>query len=748
MTEDRPRIQSLDESTVQRIAAGEVVERPASVVKELLENSLDAGASRIDVAVESGGTEAIRVSDDGHGIPESELPRAVEEHATSKISGIDDLDGGVGSLGFRGEALSTIGAVSRLTIRSRPLEAAAGAELAVEGGEVGDPRPAGCPAGTTVEVADLFFNTPARKKFLKRESTEFDHINTVVSQYALANPEVAISLSHNGRELFGTEGGGSLRSAVLAVYGREVSESMLDIEHTASEDTPVDSIGGLISHPETTRSTRAYLATFVNGRYVTAASLRGAVVDGYGGQLAPDRYPFAVLFVDVPPQSVDVNVHPRKTEVRFDDEDGVTELVSKAVERTLVDEGLIRSGAPRGRSAPEETQIAPERSEHTETETRGDDGDREPAAGSPSRPESTAEPSAAGTADPDATTDPDGAADPTQPTAETADPTERSTESAIAEPVDPADEDSWTVDGLGSDSSADTRQGTTGPPHTETNGGEEVSTQTAGTTDHDAANETAQSSPAPSDPEPERPVASPRETVDQSTDRQYSVDEPTTQQTLTGGETTDRRQYDHLPELRLLGQLYDTYLLAETDSGLILIDQHAADERVNYERLQTAVDDSPSTQALAESVSLELTAREAALFDDYGDALAEIGFRAEREGTREVEVTAVPAAFSTTLGPELLREALLGFVDAADGGAATVETAVDELLADLACYPSITGNTSLTDGSVVDLLSMLDDCENPYACPHGRPVIIEISREEIDDRFERDYPGHGGRRKK
>ncbi|WP_253736622.1 DNA mismatch repair endonuclease MutL [Halohasta salina] len=741
MTEDRPRIRALEESTVQRIAAGEVVERPASVVKELVENSLDAGASRIEVAVESGGTDRIRVSDDGRGIPESELPRAVAEHATSKISGIDDLEAGVGSLGFRGEALSTIGAVSQLTIRSRPPEAAAGAELTVEGGTVGEVRPAGCPAGTTVEVEELFFNTPARKKFLKREATEFDHVNTVVSQYALANPEVAVSLSHNGRELFGTEGSGSLRSAVLAVYGREVAESMLDIAYTADEDAPVDSIAGLVSHPETTRSTRAYLATFVNGRYVTASSLRRAVVDGYGGQLAPDRYPFAVLFVEVPPESVDVNVHPRKTEVRFDDEDAVMGLVTDAVERTLVDDGLIRSGAPRGRSAPDETRIAPEGSE---TETADADADREPTDDAPNRPASTADPSTAGTVDPESTADPDRTVEPTQPTAE---PTETSAESATAEPVDPADEGSWTVEGVGN-ASADTdrtesRAETTGDPALSSDPAE-TSGSDSGTSDGGSTSDAGQ--PTPSTGAPESEPARSDTAVDRPTDRQYGFGEPTTQQTLAGGETTDRRQYDHLPELRLLGQLYDTYLLAETDSGLVLIDQHAADERVNYERLRTALDDSPSTQLLADPVSLELTAREAALFDDYSEHLAEIGFRAERDGSREIEVTAVPAAFSATLDPELLRDALLEFVDAADGGEATVETAIDELLADLACYPSITGNTSLTDGSVVDLLAALDDCENPYACPHGRPVIIEISREEIDDRFERDYPGHGGRR--
>jgi len=746
MTDDQPRIRALEESTVQRIAAGEVVERPASVVKELVENSLDAGANRIEVAVEAGGTEAVRVSDDGRGIPESELPRAVEEHATSKISGIDDLEAGVGSLGFRGEALSTIGAVSRLTIRSRPSEAAAGAELTVEGGSVGDLQPAGCPAGTTVEVEDLFFNTPARKKFLKRESTEFDHINTVVSQYALANPDVAVSLSHNGRELFGTEGGGSLRSAVLAVYGREVAESMVEIEYTTDADAPVDSISGLVSHPETTRSTRAYLATFVNKRYVTASSLRGAVVDGYGGQLAPDRYPFAVLFVDVPPQSVDVNVHPRKTEVRFDDEDAVMGLVSEAVERTLVDDGLIRSGAPRGRSAPAETPVAPERSEGTESERQGDDVDREPTEATSDRSASAAEPSAE-SADAETSTDAESTADTERPAPEPTGGAERSAESATAEPVDPADEASWTVDGLGNPSDDTDRA----ESRAETNGGSALSVgagdTTRGesdTTGSESGGDASRPAPATSDSESDPTGSTPD--VGQSADRQSRFGEPTTQQTLTGGETTDRRRYDHLPELRLLGQLYDTYLLAETESGLILIDQHAADERVNYERLQTAVADSPSTQALADPVSLELTAREAALFDDYGEALAAVGFRAERRGAREVAVTAVPAAFSTTLDPELLREALLGFADAADGGESTVADAVDDLLADLACYPSITGNTSLTDGSAVDLLSALDDCENPYACPHGRPVIIEISREEIDDRFERDYPGHGGRR--
>ncbi|TQQ83872.1 DNA mismatch repair endonuclease MutL [Halonotius terrestris] len=730
-------IHHLDEQTIQRIAAGEVVERPASVVKELIENSLDAGATRISVAVEGGGTEFLRIRDDGHGIPESELPLAVAEHATSKISNINDLDSGVASLGFRGEALSTIGAVSKLTLRSRTADAASGAELTVDGGEIGEIEPAGCPKGTTVEVEDLFFNTPARRKFLKRDRTEFDHINTVVSQYALANPEVAIALEHDGRELFATEGTGSLRSAVLSVYGREVAESMIELDYEADDNGPIEGISGLVSDPETTRSTREYLATFVNDRYVTAATLRNAVIAGYGGQLAPDRYPFAVLFVEVPPGAVDVNVHPRKTEVRFDDEAAVEAAVQQAVESALIDNGLIRSSAPRGRSAPEETTIQPEA---PDTEAVGGGGIDDERSESPAADAATEQ---------ERTTPEEPASDH--------EPTE--SDSTTADPVDPAAEDSWVVDDLDHSASPTTTDDASAnesvPSGLDSESAAEV--ETTASADAEPASTTTESQPTADPSSPTESASSatepasstrnpedPHETVANADDSRQSAT-PTTQRTLTGDTTTGGRQYDSLPDLRVLGQVYDTYLLAEADDGLLLIDQHAADERVNYERLQTALGESPATQQLAEPVTLELTAREAALFETAAEGLSEIGFEAEQREGREIAVTAVPAVFETTLDPTLLREALLGFVDAADD-ADTVAAAVDDLLADLACYPSVTGNTSLTEGSVVELLEALDDCENPYACPHGRPVVIEISREEIGDRFERDYPGHAGRR--
>jgi len=760
---DGPRIRSLDEATVQRIAAGEVVERPASVVKELVENAIDADASRVSVAAERGGKDGIRVRDDGVGMTEAELDLAVRDHHTSKIGDISDLEAGVGTLGFRGEALAAIGAVSRMTVRSKPRGGELGHELTVAGGDIGTAAPAGCPAGTVVEIEDLFYNVPARRKFLKTDSTEFDHVNTVVTQYALANPDVAVSLEHDGRELFATEGNGDLTSTVLSVYGRAVAEAMVEVEWQAEGavsadagevDGPVVTVSGLVSHPETTRAGREYLSTFVNDRYVTATALREAVLDAYGGQLASDRYPFAVLFVEVDPKTVDVNVHPRKMEVRFDDEGGVKDAVEGAVTEALLDHGLVRRSAPRGRSQADETHVEPERNggesgESGETPRGGmrttDDEEvvggantrHERASGADERRKSRQKSSKTrtqsglgsnGAAESDTETDTGGSAagesldswgseeetDATNgskswssPTTE--EPTKSSTTSARSTAASTDDED-WSVDLSGGSKSATNAESSSEPPSTET----------------DAESERSTPSTAPSRAE------------------SRSFDTPT-QRALSGGTAETGGEYDSLPAMRVLGQLDDTYVVAETDGGLVLIDQHAADERVNYERLQRGFADGMTSQALAAPVALELTAREAELFTSHIDALSELGFAAEQVDGRAVEVTAVPAVFDTALDPELLQDVLGAFV--AGDAAEALEDVADELLADLACYPSVTGNTSLTEGSVSALLAALDDCANPYACPHGRPVIIEISDDEIGERFERDYPGHGGRRR-
>ncbi len=619
----------LDDDTVRQIAAGEVVERPASAVKELVENSLDAGASRVSVEVAAGGKARIAVSDDGVGMTREEARLAVRKHTTSKIDSAADLTAGVDTLGFRGEALYAIGAVSTLTLTTRPRDGDEATRVRVEQGEVVDTGPAGRAPGTTVEVTDLFSGVPAREKFLAEDATEFDHVNRIVSRYAIANPDVAVSLAHEGRTVFSTGGQGTLDGALLAVYGREVAESMRPVDG--------DGVSGTVSHPETTRSTREYVSTFVNGRYVASSELRGAIVDAYGRQLAPDRYPFAAVFVEVDPDAVDVNVHPRKLAVRFDDSAAVRERVRSAVEEALLEGGLLRAGAPRGKSAPEEVEASPE--------------------------------------NPDA----DG-------------------------PV-----------------------ATNRPVASEGRSGELPAT---GSTDH-AEEPRFRNQPEGAD---EPPTWHPARRIRESG----------TQSTLEAGRVDTTDGYERLPALRVLGQLDDTYVVCEADGGLVLVDQHAADERIHYERLAAALAADSSVQTLADPVELELTAREAELFSAFLEALEAAGFRAERDGERTVAVTGVPAVLDGALDAGLLRDVLPEL--ARDGAAESAADAADAVIADLACHPAVTGHTSLADGSIRRLLEALDDCENPYACPHGRPTMIEVSADELADRFERDYPGHAERR--
>ncbi|WP_247006545.1 DNA mismatch repair endonuclease MutL [Halorientalis litorea] len=695
MSEESGAIRELDAATVERIAAGEVVERPASAVKELVENSIDADATRVEVAVESGGKDGIRVTDDGVGMSESEVRAAVREHTTSKIRDIDDLESGVGTLGFRGEALHAIGAVSRLTIETRPHGGTRGTRLRVEGGEVTTVEPTGCPEGTTVEIADLFFNVPARRKYLKQDGTEFAHVNTVVTGYALANPDVRVSLDHDGRETFATTGDGDLQSAVMSVYGREVASAMVPVDGPdgGAEDAPLTDVSGLVSHPETNRASGEYVATYVDGRYVRSTAVRDAVVEAYGTQLAPDRYPFTVLFLSVPPGTVDVNVHPRKTEVRFADEEGVRKQVRSAVETALLEAGILRSSAPRGQSAPDQTEISPER----------DGPDDEGRATS----ETVADNDERGSETQD---------DPPTRSGEAIGPGDIRTR-ADADPTPATDEDS--------DEPRET------PTTADTSAG-------GGSRADDA-------------PEPQRTEdtsVSQRADADADSDHHRRF-RPGTEQARLGDDEAvgaEREAFDRLPSMRVLGQFDGTYVVAETADGLVLVDQHAADERVNYERLRERLAGGTDTQVLADPVTLSLTAREAALVAEYEDALARLGFRVDLTDERTVAVRTVPDLVAEAADPSLLREVLSAFVTGESAAAETVEAAADDLLADMACYPSITGNTSLTEGSIGDLLRALDDCENPWACPHGRPVVVELDRDELAARFERDYPGHGGRR--
>ncbi len=583
-------IHQLDDTTIQRIAAGEVVERPASVVKELVENSLDAGAQRISVSVEGeSATDRIVVEDDGHGIASDEIRLAVEPHTTSKIGALTDLEAGPQTLGFRGEALHAIGQVSRLTIESKPQDASAGAKLVVDGGEVVSETSAGVPTGTRVTVEGLFDPVPARRKFLDAPVTERSHIRRTVAHLALANPRVAVSVTIDGTQRFATPGSGSLEEAIAAVHGRNVAEGMFEVVEPATLPDGIVGIDGLLSDPETTRSSAEYMTTIVNGRPVTSGSLRRPIIAGYDDRLGPDRYPFVVLRISVDPDAVDVNVHPRKHEVKFDDPEAIEQALRSAVEASLERETPVPTAPPR----------------------EGESGT----------------------------------------------------------PTDPG----------------------------------------------------------------------PRPAIDLG-----SVSTSGMQSTLPGTPQESLEDaFERLPPLRVIGQALDAYIIAESNDGLVLVDQHAADERINYERLRDAIQQNTHRQTLATPIEVPLTTSERDLLEEHRDQVADIGFEVRGLVGETARLAAVPAVLGRTLPPEVLEDALHLLLEALTEGepADPIATVADPMVSDLACHPAITANESLSEGSITALLEGLDECDSPWTCPHGRPTIIELTEEELETRFERDYPG-------
>jgi DNA mismatch repair protein MutL len=557
-------IKVLDPRVVARIAAGEVVERPASVVKELVENSLDAGASQISVEVTGGGTGLIRVTDNGGGIPAAEAEIAFVRHATSKISRLDDLES-INSLGFRGEALPSIAAVAEVELQTCAAGEQAGISLGLRDGAVVHRENLGRSPGTTINILNLFRNIPARLKFLKSPATENGHLAGVVTQYSLAYPEVKFTLSIDGRVTLRTPGRGVLTDAVIAVYGPDIAAGMIEVAPVVSSPR----VTGLAGAPAIARAGRGYLSFFVNRRWVNSRLLTRAVEQAYHGLLISDRHPVAVINITLPPDEVDVNIHPAKSEVKFRDEQHVFGAVQRAVRHALVEHMSV------------------------------------PAVG-------VAEP-----------------------------------------PMLP-----WIAD-------------TTTP----------------------ATGEDRPTSP-PSTPAP-TPLLS-------------------------------------LPVLRVMGQLADSYIIAEGPDGLYLIDQHAAHERVLFEQITRRRSGKDiEVQGLLEPVTLELSPRQDELLRARCAGLAEFGFNIEPFGNRTFLVRAVPGLLHDKDWAGMIRELLdsLGEVDQEGWITAVTRT--------MACHSAVRAGQSLTDVEMRALVRQLEKAENPHACPHGRPTMIHLSSSKLKNEFRR-----------
>jgi DNA mismatch repair protein MutL len=586
-------IQILPEEVASQIAAGEVVERPASVVKELVENSLDAGASHISINVEGAGRRLIEVSDDGGGIPAEELSLAVGRHATSKLTSADELFK-IKTLGFRGEALASIASVSRLTLTSRLPQSSLGSRLQVEGGRITPVQPAGAPAGTLVRVEDLFYNVPARLKFLKNDVTERRLIDTLVTRYALAYPKVRFHLQQEGKAVLQTSGSGERREILAALFGAEVARQMLEVVSTGD----VLKVSGFISPTSLTRSNRREMTFFVNGRPVQDAAMGAALLKGYHTLLMVGRYPLAILFLEVLPEEVDVNVHPTKAEVRFRQPDAIFTGLQSAVRRGL----LAHSPVPGIGSGP---------AFGTDRQLR------------------------------------------------------------------------WT----GDEGQASVTN------HWPAMGEERLNVENQMATEDRGELVTGRTS-----------VAQPG---------------------MPG---------QRIPLLRLVGQIANTYLVAEGPDGLYLIDQHAAHERVLFERFVAQRSSEIPAQALLQAAVVDLPPASARLLAEQIPLLAHLGFYVEAFGPNTFLVRAVPAVLAGSDPSATLRVLVEDFEEDETPLQAELET---RLIARVCKRAAVKGGQSLSTEEQRALLLDLESCQSPRTCPHGRPTMIHLSVDLLEKQFGR-----------
>jgi len=717
------KIRVLSDHVANQIAAGEVVERPASVAKELVENSIDAGAGRVEIDVEAGGRRLLRVADDAEGMTRDDAVLAFERHATSKISGAEDLER-IGTLGFRGEALASIASVARVELVTQTAGEAEGTRVFIEGGRMRDVSPAARPRGTTIAVRDLFFNVPARRKFLRSEATESFHLTNLVTHYALAHPEIDFTLTNNGREVLRAGRAADLRERAYQIFGAAFLENLLEV---GGGHEGVARVGGFVSAPRERRTTRDAQFLFVNGRYVRDRLVARALSEGYRTVLPHGVFPAALLFLDVPLEEVDVNVHPAKTEVRFRRAAAVADAVREAVRAALAAGGFLRveesSEAAPGAEPIDGAGLAADAPPDSQTSTSWSAGGDDEPTDAARREQSEARQEAidfgwtpAASADESLWRDEAGEGD-WAASASARDAFMRGASDPAAEGY-AADESG--PRGEPRDDSARPRESALTP------GGGVVSERASGAGD-DSGRRPARGAESPSDEAP-----APSAAAGAAGPRAPSLPPLNSAAGLVRGVAVESLT----PDIRPLGQLDESFILATDPEGLLLIDQHAAHERVlfdKYRRLER--ERAPESQNLLVPETFDLTPAQAAAFDDVAEELERYGFALMRLSGRTVAVRAVPADLPASEVRNLLSE-VLDTVDAEKRGRARA-TLGDEIAASLACHAAIKINMPLTTEKMRWLIDRLLLTSSPTTCPHGRPAILRLTKRDIERGFHR-----------
>ena len=678
-------IRVLDAMTISKIAAGEVVERPASVLKELVENALDAGARHITVELRAGGIDYIRITDDGCGIPAEQVRMAFENHATSKLREVKDLVD-VSTMGFRGEALPSIAAVSRVEMTTRARGADTGTRITLEAGNVLDVQPAGCPDGTTVQMRDLFFNLPARRAFLKKPASEAGACIDTMSRLALGNPNVAIRMTSNGKLAFRTQGDGVLRHAIMAVYDRQTAENMREVDGSIGSLH----ISGLIGVGSCAKASRAHQHFFVNGRAIRCPMLSQALEQACRGRVLIGRFPMCVLNIDLPQSSVDVNVHPGKLEVRFRDEAGLFTAAGVLLEQAFSDENMLTPEQPTQEAA--RPAIFIEQTQPTTEQKPPEAVDKSENAAQAKAPAAVDKVEEAPLDNADALklgvvrvplSQPGPDSMPVQPTK----PLDR------AEVVMPPRMTDATI----------TKSGAL------------------------RMNETAYA-PAP-------PVSMPRAEQPKAVDKVESrpKPKPDKQYTLMEAAGLETPAEVRKPDWNIVGVAFATYILVQSGDTLYAIDQHAAHERILYEKYMKQWESGVQSQMLLTPYTVTVSAAEKAQIMENRELLSEVGFEIDDFGDRDIQVRAVPQIMGE---PDLRPFFLMGAAELKRLKSAPLSARRDAIM-QAACKHAIKGGDTLDKSEIEALLDQMRTTGAPANCPHGRPVIIAIPKSELEKRFSR-----------
>ena len=710
-------IRILDQHTIDKISAGEVIERPASVVKELVENSIDAGATRITIEITDGGTTMIRVTDNGSGIEADDVRKAYFSHATSKLESVDDLMNIV-SLGFRGEALSTIAAVSEVEMVTKTHEAMSGIRYVIEGGKELQFKEVGAPDGTTIISKNLFFNTPARKKFLKSNMTEGSYINDLVSHIALANPDVAIKLISGGKIIVDTQGDGRLKETIFSLFGKDITRGLLEtdyiydiasgqritqdydsFENDSFNDKEVIRITGYVGKPFISKGNRSFENYFVNKRYIKSPVVSRAIEEAYKTHIMQHRFPFTALFIDVPTYMVDVNVHPAKREFRFDNEKALFSSVYHAVADALLAKEFIPDSADNYNN--KQTLFTPESiSEREKPELK----------------------EVAATTFYNKTNEADGIL---------------------------AEESGYTV----KQNTIPVNQNKSYSYQSETNKTENYNTENYNTdnnktekynTDNYITNNYITENHKTENHNNNFSILEsllPKSYLDRMNDSinssQSDNSSETKKEVYVQEELSETRYLSEqaLPKHRIIGLAFDTYWITEYKDSLYLMDQHAAHEKVNYETfLKEFKDRTIHSQNIYPPAVYSLSSREKQAVLENIDYMKKSGFEIEDFGGNELKISAVPANLLGLGEREVFMELASYLADEITG---LTEDIFVRKLATMGCKAAVKGNQKITVEEVETLMERLMKLDNPYTCPHGRPTIIKMTKEELDKKFKR-----------